>query len=214
MSVHLSGYLIPASSIAAGIYLALCGCRLQTVTPAWGGVVMDRNDHRGGVWISILAMTVIFLFAIWFTMKTIVITSGYFNPLHPWHIECFELCKALWDELRVIINTDEQIKIKTQKDTVFQDEQFRMKLVSALKSVDRVMLSVDKDESVCESIKHIANIIRQEYGTGTKIIFGKWGDRFASNIPEVQVCKDCDIEIRDGLGAKTHNSSDYRANIV
>lgn len=147
-------------------------------------------------------------------MKTVVITSGYFNPLHPWHIECFELCKDLWDELRVIINTDEQIRVKTGKHDIFQDEQFRMKVVSALKPVDRVMLSVDTDGSVCESIKKIAGLIRKEYGLDTKIVFGKWGDRFASNIPEVQVCKDFDIEIRDGLGAKTHNSSDYRAKIV
>jgi len=154
------------------------------------------------------------LFSVEIYMKTVVITSGYFNPLHPWHIECFELCKELWDELRVIINTDEQIKVKTQKDHVFQDEQFRMRVVSALKPVDRVMLSVDKDGSVCESIRHIAELIRKKHGIGTNIIFGKWGDRFASNIPEVQVCKDCDVEIKDGLGDKTHNSSDYRAKIV
>lgn len=147
-------------------------------------------------------------------MKTVVITSGYFNPLHPGHIECFESCNDLWDELRVIINTDEQIKVKTKKDTVFQDEQFRMKLVSAVKPVDRVMLSVDTDGSVCESIKKIAHLIREEYGADTKIIFGKWGDRFASNIPEVQVCKDCSIEIRDWLWAKTHNSSDYRSKVL
>ena len=80
-----------------------------------------------------------------------------------------------------------------------------------MKTVDRVLLSVDVDGSVCESIKKIADMIRQKHGTDTKIIFGKWGDRFADNIPEVQVCKDCSIEIRDGLGAKTHNSSEYRA---
>jgi len=146
-------------------------------------------------------------------MKTIVITSGYFNPLHPWHIECFELCKVLWDELRVIVNTDEQIRGKTGKDDVFQDEQFRMRIVSALKSVDRVFLSIDQDWSVCESITYVVWQIRREYGSDVKIIFGKWGDRFASNIPEVQVCKELWVEIRDGLGAKTHNSSDYRAKI-
>jgi len=145
------------------------------------------------------------------SMKTIVITSGYFNPVHPWHIECFELCKALGDELRVIVNTDEQIKVKTQHQQVFQDEQFRLKIVSAFKTVDRVVLSIDTDGSVCESIKHIADIIRQTYWVDTKIIFGKWGDRFASNIPEVQICKEYAIEIKDGLGAKTHNSSEYRA---
>ena len=146
-------------------------------------------------------------------MKTVVITSWYFNPLHPGHIECFELCKVLGDELWVIVNTDEQIKMKTGKHEVFQDEQFRMRVVSALKPVDRVILSVDTDGSVCESIRYVVGQIRSEYGSDVKIIFGKWGDRFASNIPEVQVCKDCNVEIRDWLGAKTHNSSDFRAKI-
>lgn len=41
-------------------------------------------------------------------------------------------------------------------------------------------------------------------------MFWKGGDRFTGNIPEVQVCKDLGIEIRDGLGNKTHNSSDFR----
>ena len=144
-------------------------------------------------------------------MKTIAITSGYFNPIHPWHIECLELCKELWDELWVIVNNDEQAKLKTWKDTIFQDENFRMKVVSSLKVVDQVFLSVDKDGSVCESIKEITKLIKRKYGDDTKILFWKGGDRFSWNIPEVQVCKDLWIEIKDWLGAKKHNSRDYRA---
>ena len=146
-------------------------------------------------------------------MKTVVITSGYFNPIHPWHIECLELCKALWDELRVIVNSDLQARLKTWKQEVFQDENFRMKVVSSLKVVDNVFLSVDQDWSVCESIKGITKLIKEKYGDDTKIIFGKWWDRFAWNIPEVQVCQDLWIEIKDWLWAKTHNSSDYRAKV-
>lgn len=142
--------------------------------------------------------------------KTIVITSWYFNPIHPGHIECLELCKALWDELRVIINNDNQVRTKTWKSEVFQDENFRIKIVSSLKSVDSVLLSVDQDPSVCESIKEITKQIKQKYWQDTKIIFGKWWDRFTDNIPELQVCKDLNIEIRDWLWAKIHNSSDYR----
>jgi len=147
-------------------------------------------------------------------MKTIVITSWYFNPLHPWHIDCFELCKALGDELRVIVNSDNQVRVKTGKEEVFQDEHVRMRIVSALKSVDRVVLSVDTDGSVCESIRYVVGQIRSEYGPEVHIIFGKWGDRFTSNIPEVVVCNELWVEIRDGLGAKTHNSSDYRTKVV
>lgn len=146
-------------------------------------------------------------------MKTVVITSGYFNPLHPGHIDCFELCKALGDELWVIVNSDDQIRVKTWKEDVFQDESVRTRIVSALKPVDRVILSVDTDGSVCESIRYVVGQIRSEYGPEVNIIFGKWGDRFASNIPEVQVCKELWVDIRDGLWAKTHNSSDFRAKI-
>ena len=143
-------------------------------------------------------------------MKTIVITSGYFNPIHPWHIECLELCKALWDELRVIVNSDLQAKLKTWKSEVFQDENFRMKIVSSLKVVDQVFLSVDQDWSVCESIKEISSLIHEKYWNDVQIIFGKWWDRFSWNIPEVQVCNELWIMIKDWLWAKTHNSSDYR----
>ncbi len=144
-------------------------------------------------------------------MKTVVITSWYFNPIHPWHIECLELCKDLWDELWVIVNNDNQAKLKTGKDSVFQDENFRLKIVSSLKVVDNVMLSVDQDGSVCESIKEITKKIKEKYWEDTVIYFWKGWDRFSWNIPEVQVCKDLWIEIKDGLWAKTHNSRDYRA---
>lgn len=146
-------------------------------------------------------------------MKTVVITSWYFNPIHPGHIECLQLCKELGDELWVIINNDEQAKLKTWKSAVFQDQDFRMKVVDSIKGVDQVFLAVDEDWSVCQSIRAIAEKIRAKYWAETKIIFGKWGDGFAGNIPEVQVCEELGIEIRDGLGVKTHNSSDFRAKI-
>ena len=82
--------------------------------------------------------------------------------------------------------------------------------MSALKVVDEVMLSVDTDWSVCESIRAITDKIRTKYWNDTKIIFWKWWDRFSWNIPEVQVCQELWIEIKDWLWAKTHNSSDYR----
>lgn len=144
-------------------------------------------------------------------MKTIVITSGYFNPIHPWHIECMELCKELWDELRVIVNSDLQARLKTGKQKVFQDENYRMKIISSLRVVDQVFLSIDQDNSVCESIRAITKLIKEKYWDDTIIFFWKWWDRFSENIPEFQVCQELWIEIKDWLWAKTHNSSDYRA---
>lgn len=146
--------------------------------------------------------------------KTVVITSWYFNPIHPGHIECFEACKELGDEVWVIVNNDEQAKAKTGKQEVFQDQDYRMTIVSALKTIDFVMIAIDQDGSVCESIRAISRLIRQKYGDETIIIFGKWWDRFADNIPEVEVCKQCNITIKDGLGSKIDNSSTYRAKTV
>lgn len=143
-------------------------------------------------------------------MKTVVINTWYFNPIHPWHIECMELSKRLWDELWIIVNNDEQARLKTWKQEVFQDEKFRCAVVSAIKYVDEVMLSIDHDASVCESIRAAANEIRKKYWEDTKIILWKWGDRFLWWILEEWVCKEMNIEIVDRLWEKTHNSSDYR----
>lgn len=143
-------------------------------------------------------------------MKTVVINSWYFNPIHPWHIECMQLSKKLGDELWIIVNNDEQARLKTWKKEVFQDEKFRCAVVSAIKYVDEVMLSIDNDASVCKSIKTVAIEIRKRYWEDTKIILWKWWDRFLWWILEEWVCKEMNIEIVDGLWAKTHNSSDYR----
>lgn len=140
-------------------------------------------------------------------MKKIVITSAYCNPIHPGHIECFNLAKDLGDELWMIVNNDKQAELKRGIKS-FQDEDFRLTIVKNLKSVDKVILSIDTDGSVVESIKHVYGEIKKLYPE-VEVIFAKGGDRFAGEIPEAKVCSELGIKIVDGLGAKTHNSSDY-----
>ena len=140
-------------------------------------------------------------------MKTYVITSWYFNPVHPGHIDCFEMSKELGDELWVIVNNDHQAELKRGMSS-FQDEQFRMRVIWSMKSVDKVFLCVDEDASVCRSIEAVVRIIRQQ-DADAKIIFTKWGDRFVWNIPEVAVCEQLGVEIVDGLWEKTHHSRNY-----
>ena len=77
----------------------------------------------------------------------IVVTSGYFDPLHIGHIECLELARQLGDKLIVIINNDLQAKLKKGKS--FMNEKDRMKIISALRCVDEVFLSIDKDKTQC-----------------------------------------------------------------
>ena len=124
----------------------------------------------------------------------IVATSGYFDPLHVGHLECLELAKKLGDKLIVIVNSDLQATLKKGKS--FMNEQDRLRIVLALKCVDEVFLSIDKDKSQCESLKYLK-----------PTIFAKGGDRTSGEIPETKVCKELNIEIIDGLGAKIRSSS-------
>lgn len=125
----------------------------------------------------------------------IVATSGYFDPLHVGHLECLEMASELGDKLIVIVNSDLQAKLKKGKS--FMKEEDRMRIVSALKCVDEVFLSIDKDKSQCESLRHI-----------NPDIFAKGGDRTSEEIPESEVCNELGIEIIDGLGEKIRSSSD------
>ena len=105
------------------------------------------------------------------------------------------MAKELGDRLIVIVNSDLQAKLK--KGESFMKEEDRMRIVSALKCVDEVFLSIDKDKSQCESLRHI-----------NPDIFAKGGDRTSGEIPESKVCNELGIEIIDGLGEKIRSSSD------
>jgi cytidyltransferase-like protein len=140
--------------------------------------------------------------------KTIVINSGYFNPIHPGHIECMELSKQLGDELWVIVNNDKQAEIKRGVPS-YQTQDFRIAIVEAIKPVNNVFLCIDQDSSVCQSLVMLSKQAKDLYGSDVKIIFAKGGDRNIGEVPESQICHENNITMVDGLGAKTHNSSDF-----
>ncbi len=135
-------------------------------------------------------------------MKKVVITSGYFNPLHIGHINLMKAAKKLGDFLVVIVNNDAQVKIKGSAP--FMSEKERMHIIKELKYVDEVFLSIDKSLPIHKSLK----IVAQNY-IGSQLFFAKGGDRNSSNIPEVEkkVCKDFNIEIINGVGGKKLQSS-------
>jgi cytidyltransferase-like protein len=133
--------------------------------------------------------------------KKAIIVSGYFNPIHKGHIEYFNNAKAKGDKLIVIVNSDYQRVLKGSKE--FQKEDERVFIVSNIKSVDQVFLSIDQDRTVCMTIKHVYNQLSSEYD----IAFANGGDQNNYSIPEVPICKDLGIELIDGLGDKIQSSS-------
>jgi cytidyltransferase-like protein len=137
----------------------------------------------------------------------IIISSMYGNPIHPGHVECLSLAKALGDYLIVIVNNDIQQTLKIGR--VYQNEAFRSKIIFSLKPVDEIFLSIDQDPTVCKSIEAVVLSARSRWDS-PEIIFAKGGDRFISNIPEVDICSRLGVSIVDGLGDKIWNSTNFR----
>lgn len=126
--------------------------------------------------------------------NTVVAVSGYFDPIHSGHIEYIRLARKLGDRLVVILNNDAQCKLKKERNFMSQNE--RKIILEALRDVDQVFISVDKDATVCKSLRKLK-----------PNIFAKGGDRFIHEIPEALVCEKLNIKIVDGLGKKIQSSS-------
>jgi len=133
--------------------------------------------------------------------RKIIITSGYFNPIHIGHINLIREAKKLGDFLVVIVNNDEQVKVKGSFP--FMPELERMEIVRALRYADDVILSVDKDGSVIESLK----VAAKKYPGD--LYFAKGGDRNVENIPEKDVCEKLNIKVINGVGGGKVQSSSW-----
>ena len=134
-------------------------------------------------------------------MRKAIIVSGYFNPIHKGHLEYFKNAKQHANYLFVIVNSDLQRELKGSKP--FQDEKERMIIVNSIKGVDKAILSIDKDRTVCETIKKIA----MEYGKEYRLAFANGGDQNNDTIPEKPICEKLGVKLIDGLGDKIQSSS-------
>ena len=130
-----------------------------------------------------------------------IIVSGYFNPIHKGHLEYFNNAKSLGNKLIVIVNNDHQRALKGSKE--FQKEDERMFIVSNIKAVDRAILSIDKDRTVCKTLKMIA----EKFGSEFELAFANGGDQNNETIPERPICEKVGISLIDGLGDKIQSSS-------
>lgn len=129
-------------------------------------------------------------------MTKLVCVSGYFDPLHIGHIEYLKKSKEIGDELVVIVNNDHQAKLKKGKSFMPEDE--RVKVVREIKCVDKVVLSIDTDRTVCKTL---------EMMEPKPDFFCNGGDQNNNTIPETDICNRRGIELRDGFGEKIQSSS-------
>ena len=127
---------------------------------------------------------------------SLVCVSGYFDPIHIGHIEYFKKAKELGDMLLVIVNNDEQAALKKGKAFMPVDE--RVKIIKELKCVDLVVKSIDTDRTV---IKTLGTLFPKPD------FFCNGGDQNNDTIPEIDICHQRGIELRDGFGDKIQSSS-------
>lgn len=143
-------------------------------------------------------------------MKRVIITSGFFNPLHIGHVNLMKEARALGDYLVVIVNNDQQVKIKGSAE--FMPEKERMAIIKALYGVDEVFLSIDKGLPIHESLKAVAErYLPANRQVQAELYFAKGGDRNANNIPESEkkVCEKFNIKIINGVGGDKIQSSSW-----
>jgi cytidyltransferase-like protein len=130
-----------------------------------------------------------------------IIVSGYFNPIHKGHIEFLNLSKLQGDALIVIVNNDFQRELKGSKEFMLEEE--RVLILSNIKSVDMVYLSIDKDRTVKKTIEQIHSQLHNDFD----LIFSNGGDQTNKSIPEKEICKKLNIKLLDKMGNKVQSSS-------
>jgi len=131
--------------------------------------------------------------------EIVVAVSGYFNPLHVGHLEMIQKSKKLGNKLVAIVNSDFQVNLKGS--VPFMSEKDRLRIIAALKDVDKVFLSIDRDKTVCKSLAKL----RPD-------IFANGGDRKSlGDVPEYPICQKLGIKMVDGLGRKIRASSEMIA---
>ena len=133
--------------------------------------------------------------------KKAIIVSGYFNPIHKGHIELFHNAKLHGDKLIVIVNNDKQRLLKGSEEFMLEEE--RLLIINELEVTDIVMLSIDKDSTVCKTIEKVYN----NYSNLYNLYFANGGDQDNKSIPEVSTCDNLGIKLLEGLGDKIQSSS-------
>ena len=141
-------------------------------------------------------------------MKTVVVVSGYFNPIHIGHIRLLEAASELGDHLVVVVNNDRQQLLKKGKVIMSEDE--RREVVAAIRYVDDAVIALDDDPTIIRTLDQVA----REH-TDDQIIFANGGDRQSSrDIPEASVCQRHGIELRFAVGGNEKLNSSSNINQI
>ena len=135
-------------------------------------------------------------------MKKIILISGGFDPIHSGHIKLIQSA-AKFGNVVVLLNSDEWLKKKKGKE--FLPFKERKVILSAIKNVINVIAFDDSDKSCIKGIKKALKIYSKN-----KLFFANGGDRNSKTTPELNFCKNNNINTLWGVGGnKKSNSSSW-----
>jgi cytidyltransferase-like protein len=130
-------------------------------------------------------------------MKTIVLITGGFDPIHSGHISYINAAKKLGDILIVGVNSDDWLRRKKGRE--FMPGSERINIIQNLKAVDHCILFDDTENHAIEAIRNVKLMYPEHH-----IIFANGGDRTAENIPEMS---EPGVEFVFGVGGEDKKNS-------
>ena len=134
-------------------------------------------------------------------MKTIVLITGGFDPLHSGHIAYIKAARELGDSLIIGLNSDEWLRRK--KGQEFMPWEERASIIAELQNVVRVINFDDSDNSAKDAIKKVRALNPQ-----ARIIFANGGDRTKENIPEMELLQEMlHLDFVFGVGGEDKKNS-------
>ena len=86
-------------------------------------------------------------------MKKVAVSGG-FDPIHIGHLRLLKEAKEIGDHLTVILNSDKFLIEK--KGFCFMPFEERKEILLSVAEVDKVVESIDKDQTVIETIKKLS----------------------------------------------------------
>lgn len=135
----------------------------------------------------------------------VVVISGFFNPLHIGHIDYISAARNLGDFLIVIVNSDDQVKIKGSVPFMNQDD--RLRIIRNIKGVDRAVIAIDEDGSVCKTIREEFKRLQND-PFFEEMVFANGGDRKEGGVPEDVLEEELGVRmIYNAGGGKVQSSS-------
>ena len=132
-------------------------------------------------------------------MDNLVLISGGFDPVHSGHIYLINEASK-YGKIVVLLNSDDWLRKKKGREFLpFNERQIIMK---SIKNVIEVLSFDDQDSTCIDGIKKAISKF-----PNYKIMFANGGDRSQETTPELEFCKNNNIETIWGIGGSNKSNS-------